>query len=240
MPFARPISNGLWHAVPMTEPRRATLTRDRVLSAAIALADADGVESLSMRRLGQSLGVEAMSLYHHVRGKDALFAGMVDLLIGQLNEALGPGEVQAGSTWRETLRTRTLTARSKMLAHPWVPGLLASRTTVSPAMIHYYEQVLAILVAGGFSYDLAHHSLHALGSNVLGFTQELFNPGGDVGQDDFAPDLAAMAEHFPHMVAMLAEADHNDEGMLGWCDDQAEFEFSLDVLLEGLAARLAT
>ncbi|WP_425309370.1 TetR/AcrR family transcriptional regulator [Ammonicoccus fulvus] len=224
----------------MTEPRRATLTRDRVLAAAIGLADTEGVDAVSMRRVGQALGVEAMSLYHHVRNKDALLNGMIDLLIGQLNETLGPGEVRAGSTWRETLRTRILTARTHMLAHPWVPGLLASRTTVSPAMIQYYEQVLAILIAGGFSYDLAHHTLHALGSNALGFTQELFNPGADVGQDDFAPDLAAMAEHFPHMVAMLAEADHSDEGMLGWCDDQAEFEFSLDVLLDGLVARLAT
>lgn len=222
----------------MSEPRRATLTRDRVLLAAVALADAEGVDALSMRRLGQELGVEAMSLYHYVRGKDALLGGMTDRVIDELNNALGPGAIPTGSSWRATLRTRILTARSQMLAHPWVPGLLANRTTVSPPMIHYYEQVLAILIAGGFSYDLAHHSLHALGSSALGFTQELFNPGADVGQDDFAPDLAAMADHFPHMMAMLAEADHNDEGMLGWCDDQAEFEFSLDVLLEGLEHKL--
>jgi len=128
-----------------------------------------------------------------------------------------------------------------MLQHRWLPAVLESRASPGPPLIAYYEGVLATLHAGGFSYDLAHHTLHALGSRVIGFSQELFDPAagaGDAGRP--APDLTAMADHFPHLVAMMTDIVHDDpETTIGWCDDQTEFEFGLDVLLDGLERRRA-
>jgi AcrR family transcriptional regulator len=221
---------------------RMPLSRERVLDAAVTLADQEGLSALSMRRLGQELGVEAMSLYHHVAGKEALLDGMVDAVVAELNEEVGPaGGADAQRDWRGTLRARVLTARTVMLRHSWLPAVLESRSSLSAPLIAYYEGVLATLVTGGFSYDLAHHSLHALGSRAIGFSQELFDParGGDAA-DTSPTDMAAMAEQFPHLVGMLAEVAHDDpDSTIGWCDDQTEFEFGLDVVLEGLQQRLA-
>lgn len=106
---------------------------------------------------------------------------------------------------------------------------------MSPTVIGYFDAVLGLLRLGGFSYDLAHHALHALGSRALGFTQELFQPAADSDDAETTDLLAAMADQFPHLVGMLAEVAHDDpDSTLGWCDDQAEFEFGLDLLLDGL------
>ena len=129
-----------------------------------------------------------------------------------------------------------------MLRHKWLPSVLESRTSISPPLIAYYEGVLATLHAGGFSNDLAHHTLHALGSRAIGFSQELFDPanGGDTAEQSDA-ELAAMAAQFPHLTAMIAEVAHEGpDTTIGWCDDQTEFEFGLDVLLDGLERRRAT
>jgi AcrR family transcriptional regulator len=224
----------------MTETARKPLSRDLVLETAVTLADHEGLGALSMRRLGQELGVEAMSLYHHVANKDALLDGMVDAVVGELNAAVGPGGgPEAERDWAAALRARILRARTVMLAHPWLPSVLESRSSISAPLIAYFEGVLATLRAGGFSNDLAHHTLHALGSRAIGFSHELFDParGGDAGQQSDA-DLSAMAEQFPHLMAMMAEVAHDDPGStLGWCDDQTEFEFGLDVVLDGLEHR---
>lgn len=217
--------------------RRRAVTRERLLEAAIALADAGGVEALSMRRLGQELGVEAMSLYHHVANKDALLDAVVERLVEEILQEIAADDGPERD-WRATLRARSLAARRVMLRHPWLPGLLQTRTSMGPAVIRLHDGVLGVLVEGGFSYDLAHHALHALGSRVLGFAQEVFSPadGGDVD----IPDPAAMAELAPHIMAMLAAVEHEGpDTTLGWCDDQAEFEFGLDMVLEGLTVRLA-
>jgi len=223
-----------------TKPVRAGLSRGRVLQAAIELADREGVAALSMRRLGSELGVEAMSLYNHVASKDDLLDGMVHTLIEDLNAQVGPGGgADAESDWVTAMRTRILTAREVMLQHRWAPALIESRSTFSAPLVAYYEGVLATLRAGGFSYDLAHHTLHALGSKAVGFNQELFNPAG---ARDSQPgiDIEAMAEHFPHLAEMLADVVHEGpETTIGWCDDQTEFEFGLDVLLDGLERRRA-
>ena len=227
----------------MTETARKPLSRDLVLETAVTLADHEGLGALSMRRLGQELGVEAMSLYHHVANKEALLDGMVDAVIGELNEEVGPGGgPEAERDWAAALRTRVLTARSIMLRHKWLPAVLESRTSLSPPLIAYYEGLLATLAAGGFSYDLAHHTLHALGSRAIGFSQELFDPGkGGDAADMSEAEMAAMAEAFPHLGAMLAEVAHEGpDTTIGWCDDQTEFEFGLDVLLDGLEHRRAS
>jgi AcrR family transcriptional regulator len=221
---------------------RTPLSRARVLRAGVDLADRDGLTALSMRRLGQELGVEAMSLYNHVANKGDLLDGMVETVVGDLNAEVGPGGGETAELdWVAALRGRILTAREAMLQHRWLPAVLESRSSPSPPLIAYYEGVLATLHAGGFSYDLAHHTLHALGSRAIGFSQELFDPAagsGDAGQP--APDMAAMADHFPHLAAMMADIVHDDpETTIGWCDDQTEFEFGLDVLLDGLERRRA-
>jgi AcrR family transcriptional regulator len=219
---------------------RQALTRDLVLETAVTLADHEGLAALSMRRLGQELGVEAMSLYHHVANKEALLDGMVDAVVAELNAEVGPGGgAEAERDWAAALRARCVTARTVMLRHQWLPAVIESRTQLSPPLVAYFEGVIATLVAGGFSYDLAHHTLHALGSRALGFSQELFDPGkGGDAADVSEAEMAAMAAAFPHLGAMMADIAHEGpDTTLGWCDDQAEFEFGLDVLLDGLERR---
>jgi AcrR family transcriptional regulator len=221
---------------------RRPLSRERVIRAAMAVADRDGIAAVSMRRIGQELGVEAMSLYNHVAGKEALLDAMVDQLAAEVNAAVAALDTPDPATdWRGALRGRALAAREVMLRHRWAPGVLQTRTTMSLDIVRYYDGVVGILRAGGFSNDLAHHSLHALGSRVIGFSQELFDPGDAAADGASEEMLEAMATQIPHLVEMLGEVAHDDPGStLGWCDDQSEFEFGLDVLLDGLERRRAS
>jgi len=211
---------------------REPLSRERVLAAATALVDAEGIQALTMRRLAGDLGIEAMSLYYHLPGKEGLLDGLAEAVVGEIiaaTEGVGAGG------WRAQLRGRFLAAREVMLRHPWAPGLLASRATVPAGVMLYYEAILATLIEGGFSYRLAHRALHAFGSMALGFVQETFRPEGPDAEADEEPDLAAMAEVLPHVTAMVAAELHAvDDPTLGWCDSQVEFEFTLDLLLDGL------
>src|SRR4051812_13808557 len=142
------------------------------MAAAISLADRDGIESISMRKLAQELGVEAMSLYTHVRNKNDLLDGMVDAVIGQIPTSTdGPG-------WEASLRRLVLGARGVVLRHPWAPRTVETRTAPGPAMLGYVNTVIGILREGGFSVAQAHHALHILGSRVLGFAQALFDDSG--------------------------------------------------------------
>jgi AcrR family transcriptional regulator len=226
---------------PTTSPPRAPLTRERVLSAAVALADDEGLWALTMRRLAQELGVEAMSLYHHVANKEAVLDGIVEVVLDEVNATVGaPGGPAAADAWQPAMRHRILTARTVLLRHRWAPRVLETRTTTNLPAIAYFDGTLGVLRTGGFSWDLAHHALHVLGSRALGFTQELFEPDDpDSGGDEAAAMLEQMADRFPNLVGMLAEVVHDDVGTLGWCDDQFEFEFALDLLLDGLEARRA-
>lgn len=215
--------------------RRRALTRERMLEAAMALADAQGLDALTMRRLAAALGVEAMSLYHHVPNKDALLDGLVDAIIGEVNDATSE---LGGADWRAALRDRCLAARDVMVRHPWAPTLIGTRTTIPASVVLYYEGVLGLLIEGGFSYALAHKALHALGSMSLGFVQELFSPaatGGSLDVDAAEAQFEELAAALPHLTAMAAAEIHaNDGDVLGWCDSRAEFEFTLDLLLDGL------
>ncbi|MEX2504240.1 MAG: TetR/AcrR family transcriptional regulator, partial [Egicoccus sp.] len=211
-----------------------------VLRAAVALADREGLDALTMRRLATELGVEAMSLYHHVANKDAILDGVVEVVTDEVVAAVGATNAPPPQDdWQAAMRARILAARTVMLRHRWAPRVIETRTAMSPALMGYYDGVLGIMRAGGFDWDIAHQAMHALGSRALGFTQELFRP--DDGEPENAESLAAfgqMADVFPHLVGMLAEVAHDDPAQrLGWCDDQREFEFGLDVLLDGLERR---
>lgn len=222
---------------------RAPLTRVRVLEAAMAIADADGISALTMRRLAGDLRVEAMSLYHHVSGKEALLDGLAETVIGQMDAAVAAG-LTGDEDWRTALRTRCLAARTVVVRHRWASGLLGSRSSIPPGLYPYYEQILATMIRGGLSYHLAHRGVHALGTMVLGFTQELFTPdadGGTLDEEAAEAELAAMSAVLPHLTAMVASELHDHaEDPLGWCDSQNEFEFTLDLLLDGLARSAAS
>jgi len=210
-----------------------SLDRERILAVAVELADEDGIDALSMRRLGQRLGVDPMSLYYHVGDKDDLLDGLGDTVVGEIER---PSGEHAGD-WRASLRETILAARSTMLRHPWAAGVIESRATPGPATMRHMELVLATLRAGGFSLGLAHHALHVLGSRVLGFSQDLFDDRGasDPPPDEAARMARAWAEAFPN-IAELAIAVRHDGG-LGGCDDDVEFRFGLDLILDGLERR---
>ncbi len=226
----------------MATGERRPVTRDRVLEAAMSIADAEGLSAVSMRRVATELRVEAMSLYHHVANKDALLDGLVERVVTEALEESTSAVEQAGSTsddWRVDVRTRSLAARRVMLRHPWAPALITSRTVIPLAVQSMFEAVLAAMIRGGVSYRTAHRGLHALSSMVLGFVQEPFSsPEGGPSMEgvEMTDDLVAQfAEQFPYTAAMVSEELHAEvEPTLGWCDSQTEFEFTLGLLLDGL------
>lgn len=227
-----------------TRTKREPLSKDRLLAAAVAIADAEGVSAVTMRRVASAVGVEAMSIYHHLPGKEALLDGLADTVVAEIcgQTLVHDGDTPASTDWQVTLRRRFLAARKVMLRHPWAPVLIGSRTSIPQSAYAIYESLLATLVEAGFSYHLAHRALHSFGSMPLGFVQELFSPdqsGSDADSDAAEEEFAEMAEALPHLTAMMATEIHaNDGDMLGWCDSQAEFEFTLDLLLDGFARQL--
>jgi AcrR family transcriptional regulator len=223
---------------PRTDNDKATrtpLSRERILRAALALADEHGIDGLSMRKLAAELGVDPMSLYNHVANKDDLLDGMIDLVVAEIV----PAPVDADD-WKATLRARIMAARSTMLRHRWASQVLESRTAASPAVMRHYDTVAGILRDGGFSVDLVHHALHVLGSRMLGFSQELFDDTAAMaeGPEVLALNAHRMAGDFPHLSAMLLRISHDEATVVGsGCDDQFEFTFALDLLLDGLERR---
>lgn len=221
-----------------TRPRDP-LSRDRVLHGAVDLADQDGLEALTMRNLAESLGVEAMSLYYHVENKATLLDGAVEVVIEETLKAVADLDTPPPEDdWMTALRQRILTARQVMLRHKWAPEVIEQQTSLGPNMILYYEGVMEIFRKGGFDVDLAHHALHALGSKAVGFVQELFQPANTADEAASEEMMEQMVAELPYLAEMISEIAHDDPDLtLGWCDDQTEFEFGLDVLLDGLERR---
>lgn len=216
------------------EPR-VRLNRDRVLRAAVSLADEIGIDALSMRRLAQELGVVPMALYKHVANKEELLDGMVEVIIGEIDAP----ELQAD--WRTAVRLRVLSARRALHRHSWSRQAIESRTTKTPAVLDYLDSFIGMFLAGGFSADLTHHVLHAIGGRMWGFTQELFDDTGGHESARAAPapsdtaSMMQMAERYPNIVLMASTATHDEASVVGQgCDDQFEFEFALDLLLDGI------
>jgi AcrR family transcriptional regulator len=211
------------------DPERVPLSRERILRTAVALADHGGVESASMRKIAQELGVVPMALYKHVSNKDELLDGMVDVVVGEI-------DLSAPETdWKTAVRGRILSARRALLRHPWASRVMESRTQPTPTLLTYMDSMIEMFRRGGFSIDLTHHAMHAMGSRLLGFTQELFNDNTDVDPTAEAEMFEAMAHAYPNVYELFLTVTHDDTSVVGaGCDDQFEFEFALDLLLDGL------
>jgi AcrR family transcriptional regulator len=179
-----------------------------------------------------------MSLYYHLPGKDGLLDGLAEALMEEISSAVALRAPDMTVDWKTDLRTRCLTARQVVMRHPWTPALFAARRSVPPALYFYVDRVIGLLVSAGFSYRIAHRALHALGSQMFGFVQELFSPPSSGGKLDVAEseaEFARLAEALPNIGAMIASEVHQvSDPKIGWCDSQTEFEFTLDLLLDGL------
>lgn len=206
---------------------RTPLSRERVLRGAIALADQRGIDSMTMRALGSELGVEAMSLYNHVRSKDDILDGIVDLVLGDIDV---PG---TGTPWKEAMRHRALSAHQVLLAHPWAAVLIMSRYNIGPGMTRYLDATLGRLREGGFSIEGALDAWNTLDSHLYGFTlQELNLPF----EADAAPQVSAevlgqlSADQFPHVTEVI--------GHVMVSGRREDFTFGLDLILDGLERSL--
>jgi AcrR family transcriptional regulator len=227
----RTIPRGEWMSteIDVGAETRVPLTKERVLRTAVALADQGGIESLTMRKLAQALDVVPMAPYRHVANKDELLDGMIDVVVGEIDPP------ETGGGWKTAIRRRILSARRALLRHPWASRVMESRAEPTPTVLAYMDSMMAMFRAGDFSIDLIHHTMHAMGSRLMGFSQELFNDTADVDPRADADMWRAMADRYPN-IAELVEIVYHDEASVvgGGCDDQFEFEFALDLMLDGL------
>jgi AcrR family transcriptional regulator len=208
--------------------RRAPLSRERVLRTAVALADQSGIESLTMRRLGQALGVEAMSLYNHVVNKDDILDGIVDLVVGDIDVP------PTGTGWKSAMRRRAISAHSVLLEHPWAAMLIMSRFNIGPGMTRYLDATLGRLREGGFSVEDALDAWHALDSHIYGFTLQELSLPFDVEETRHvsASVLGRIpADEYPHVVEVITEIMQTGR--------EEDFEFGLELILDGLERSLA-
>ncbi len=205
---------------------RAPLSRERVVRVAVAVADAGGIASLTIRSLAQELGVKPMSVYHHVANKDEILDGIVDLVFSEIELPSAHGD------WRAEMRRRAISTRQVLGCHPWAIGLLESRTTPGPATLRHHDAVIGTLRGAGFSVEMAAHAYALLDSYVYGFAlQEAALP--------FAPETIAevaepmmqqfSADEYPHLVEMATEYI-----LQPGYDFGNEFEFGLRVILDAL------
>jgi AcrR family transcriptional regulator len=207
--------------------RRAPLTKERVLRAAVVLADRGGIESVTMRSLGQKLGVEAMSLYNHVANKDDILDGLVDVAFSEV------GLPDLGSNWKEAMRLRAMSVRQMLIRHPWAVGLMESRSTAGPANLRHHDAVIGSLRRAGFSIEMAAHAYSVMDSYIYGFALQQVNLPAGAGER--APEVARTflrqfrAEEYPNLAEMVVE-----HAMKPGYDYADEFEFGLDLILDGL------
>jgi AcrR family transcriptional regulator len=206
------------------EPR-TPLSKERVLRAAIDLADADGIEALSMRRLAKKLGVEAMSLYNHVANKDEILAGIIDAVASEID--LPSDEPD----WKTAMRRSAISARDVLVGHRWATSLWMSRQSGGPARLRYGDWMLTTLREAGFSKDLTYHAFHILEAYILGFTYQQLNfpyRGEELAglATSFLEQLPA--GEYPYFVEHVLQHLEPHEG------DEGGYEFGLDLILDGL------
>lgn len=205
---------------------RVPLSRERVLGAAVAFADEHGIDALTMRKLGQALGVEAMSLYNHVASKEDLLDGMVDSVFAEI-------ELPSGQDWRTAMRQRALSARAVLRRHRWAIGLMESRASPGPATLRHHNAVLGCLRDAGFSIELAAHAYSALDAYIYGFA--LQERGMPFETPEESAELAQTmmsalpAGEYPHLVELMTQ-----HVLRPGYDYGEEHEFGLGLILDGL------
>jgi AcrR family transcriptional regulator len=207
---------------------RAPLSRERLLRGAIAVADNGGLGALTMRSLARELGVKPMSLYHHVANKDEILDGVVDIVFGEIELP------SADADWRTAMRDRAISARNVLTRHPWATALMSSRTNPGPATLGHHDAVIGTLRRAGFSVEMAAHAFSAIDSYVYGFAlQEVTLPFD--GPESVADIAEGILQRFPNdTYPHLAEMTSDYILQPGY-DYGNEFEFGLDLILDGLA-----
>ena len=208
---------------------RAPVTPERAFTAAVAMADAEGIGAVTMRRLAQELGVEAMSLYHHVPNKDAILDGMVDLVFAEIELP-----TDDGTKWTDAMRQRAVSARAALKRHPWAISIMDSRSSPGAATLRHHDAVIGACRRAGFSVAMAAHAFSMLDSYVYGFVlQEVNLPFDDTGDLEQVVDsimLPFSAEDYPYLVEFTTEYILKPGYSYG-----AEFTYGLDRILETLA-----
>ncbi len=216
-----------------TARRRLPLSRERVLRTAIKLADQGGLESLSMRKLGQELGVEAMALYYHFANKDEVLDGIVDLVFSEID--LPSTDVD----WKTAMRQRALSLRDVLARHRWAIGMMESRRQPGPANLRHHDAVIGNLRAAGFDMEMVAHAYSLLDGYIYGFALTKMNLPFGRGDDvaEMAQDMLEPfpLDEFPNLVAFITE-----HAMQPGYDFGNEFEYGLEVILEGLERVRAT
>lgn len=214
---------------PVTDSQeRAPLSRERVLHAAVAIADEGGIGSLTIRSLAQSLGVKPMSVYYHVSNKDQILDGIVDIVFSEIELP------DAGGDWRAEISKRATSARQVLRRHPWATALLESRTSPGPATLRHHDATIGTFRAAGFSVEMTAHAYALLDAFVYGFAiQEASLPFE--GPDQAAEVAGSMMEAFssgqyPHLVELATE-----HVLQPGYDFGNEFEFGLTLILDSLA-----
>jgi AcrR family transcriptional regulator len=208
-------------------PKREPLSRDRVVIAAMALADEKGVAGVTMRTIAGRLGVEAMSLYNHVAGRDGILDGMVDAVFSEI-------ELPTPTTaWKQAMRDRADSARAVLRRHPWAVGLLDSRSQPGPATLRHHDAVLGALRGGGFSVVMAAHAFSVIDSYLYGYVlQELSLPfSGPAEIDEIADGILQdpAVGAYPHLTELITE-----HALKPGYDYGEEFEYGLTLILDAL------
>ncbi len=205
---------------------RVPLTRERALATALALADAEGLESLTMRRLARELGVEAMSLYHHVANKDDILDGMADMVFTEIE--LPSHDVD----WKTAMRQRAESQRAALLRHPWALSILESRTSPGSATLRHHDAVLGRCRAAGFSVEMSAHAFSLIDSFIYGFVlQEITLPFQDDNVEEQVEEIIGhlSPEQYPHLTELTVEHVMREGYSYG-----AEFDYGLRLILDGL------
>lgn len=212
---------------------REPITRERAIRTAVSIADAGGIESLSMRKLARELGIEAMSLYYHVNGKEDIIDGMVDVVFGEM---VIP---EPDSPWRAALYDRAQSARRVLAAHPWAIPLVDTRTSPGMATLRYLDATIACLRSAGFSMPMVGHALSLLDSYVRGFAMQEaslpLGPGGEITEatEEIMAQQNMMSEAFPYLAEMAVTHILQPGYAYG-----NEFEFGIQLVLDGIEAAI--
>ncbi|MDJ0952390.1 MAG: TetR/AcrR family transcriptional regulator C-terminal domain-containing protein [Acidimicrobiia bacterium] len=205
--------------------QREPLSRDRVLEAAVGLADGGGIAALTMRKLAAELGVEAMSLYHHVANKDEILDGILDAIAAEI-------DLTEDDNWKATTRRRAVSAKEALLGHPWASMLWVSRLNLGPARMRYMDVALRTFRDGGLDEALTHHAYHVVENHIVGYAMQQVSFAVDMNDldglaDEFLEQLPA--DVYPDLALHVRQ--HIGEPPPG---TESEFDFGLRLILDGI------